>query len=90
MKLSSVPNAIHPLNSQPNIEYDKMQDEDDLRGLAKVMAFMRAVSILLVLMHLYWSCYGFFIERKGLYLQYRFLIEKHLHNHWLPTKNVAQ
>ncbi|MDF0720607.1 conjugal transfer protein MobC [Kaistella sp. PBT33-4] len=40
-----------------------MQGEDDLRGLAKVMAFMSAVSILLVLMHLYWFCYGFFIER---------------------------
>jgi hypothetical protein len=39
-----------------------MQGEDDLRGLAKIMAFMRAVSILLVLMHLYWFCYGFFIE----------------------------
>nr|WP_134088775.1 YWFCY domain-containing protein [Olivibacter sp. XZL3] len=33
-----------------------MQGEDDLRGLAKIMAFMRAVSILLVLMHLYWFC----------------------------------
>lgn len=40
-----------------------MQGEDDLRGLAKIMAFMRAVSILLVLMHLYWFCYGFFIHR---------------------------
>ena len=40
-----------------------MQGEDDLRGLAKIMAFMRAVSILLVLIHLYWFCYGFFIER---------------------------
>ena len=40
-----------------------MQGEDDLTGLAKIMAFMRAVSILLVLMHLYWFCYGFFIER---------------------------
>ncbi|KIO54472.1 conjugal transfer protein MobC [Flavobacterium hibernum] len=40
-----------------------MQGEDDLRGLAKIMAFMRAVSILLVLMHLYWFCYGFFKER---------------------------
>lgn len=39
-----------------------MQGEDDLRGLAKIMAFMRAVSILLVLMHLYWFCYGFFVE----------------------------
>ncbi|AZA56518.1 MULTISPECIES: conjugal transfer protein MobC [Chryseobacterium] len=40
-----------------------MQGEDDLRGLAKIMAFMRAVSILLVLMHLYWFCYDFFLER---------------------------
>ncbi len=40
-----------------------MQGEDDLRGLAKIMAFMRAVSILLVLMHLYWYCYSFFLER---------------------------
>lgn len=40
-----------------------MQGEDDLRGLAKIMAFMRAVSILLILMHLYWFCYGFFVER---------------------------
>ncbi len=40
-----------------------MQGEDDLRGLAKIMAFMRAVSILLVLMHLYWFCYRFFLER---------------------------
>jgi hypothetical protein len=39
-----------------------MQGEDDLRGLAKIMAFMRAVSILLVLMHIYWFCYSFFIE----------------------------
>lgn len=40
-----------------------MQGEDDLRGLAKIMAFMRAVSILLVLMHFYWFCYRFFLER---------------------------
>ncbi|MFH6991852.1 conjugal transfer protein MobC [Flavobacterium sp. FlaQc-48] len=40
-----------------------MQGEDDLRGLAKIMAFMRAVSIILVLMHLYWYCHGFFLER---------------------------
>lgn len=39
-----------------------MQGEDDLRGLAKIMAFMRAVSILLILMHFYWFCYGFFAE----------------------------
>ena len=40
-----------------------MQGEDDLRGLAKIMAFMRAVSIIIVLMHFYWFCYGFFAER---------------------------
>ncbi len=40
-----------------------MQGEDDVRGLAKIMAFMRAVSIIIVLMHLYWFCYGFFSER---------------------------
>lgn len=40
-----------------------MQGEDDLRGLAKIMAFMRAVSIILVLMHLYWYCYGFFLDK---------------------------
>lgn len=40
-----------------------MQGDDDLRGLAKIMAFMRAVSILIVLMHLYWYCYVFFLER---------------------------
>lgn len=40
-----------------------MQGEDDLRGLAKIMAFMRAVSIILMLMHFYWFCYGFFMER---------------------------
>jgi hypothetical protein len=45
-----------------------MQGEDDLRGLAKIMAFMRAVSVLLVLMHFYWFCYGLF-EGKGWTLQ---------------------
>lgn len=34
-----------------------MQSEDDLRGLAKVMDFMRAISILFVLIHIYWYCY---------------------------------
>lgn len=34
-----------------------MQQEDDLRGLAKVMEFMRAISVLFVLIHIYWFCY---------------------------------
>lgn len=34
------------------------QQEDDLRALAKIMDFLRAVSIILVVIHLYWYCYG--------------------------------
>jgi hypothetical protein len=34
-----------------------MQNEDDLRGLAKVMEFMRGISILLVVINIYWFCY---------------------------------
>ena len=37
-----------------------MQQEDDLRGLAKIMEFMRAVSIILVVMNVYWYCYTTF------------------------------
>ena len=33
------------------------QQEDDLRALAKIMDFLRAVSIILVVAHLYWYCY---------------------------------
>ncbi|MCC9043891.1 YWFCY domain-containing protein [Myroides sp. M-43] len=39
-----------------------MHSEDDLKALAKILAFMRAVSILLMLMHLYWYCYSFFLS----------------------------
>jgi hypothetical protein len=35
----------------------KMQNEDDLRGLAKVMEFMRAISILCGIINIYWFCY---------------------------------
>ncbi len=35
-----------------------MQQEDDLRGLARVMDFMRAVSILFVGINVYWFCYS--------------------------------
>jgi len=34
-----------------------MQNEDDLRGLAKVMEFMRAISILFCVINIYWFCY---------------------------------
>ena len=33
------------------------QQEDDLRALAKIMDFLRAVSIILVVMNVYWFCY---------------------------------
>ena len=33
------------------------QQEDDLRALAKIMDFLRAVSIILVVVHIYWYCY---------------------------------
>ena len=35
-----------------------MQQEDDLRGLAKVMQFMRALSLLFALIHFYWYAYS--------------------------------
>ena len=35
-----------------------MQNEDDLRGLAKVTDFMRAISFLFLAIHIYWFCYG--------------------------------
>ncbi len=37
-----------------------MQNEDDIRGLAKTMEFMRAISILFVVIHCYWYCYETF------------------------------
>jgi hypothetical protein len=42
-----------------------MQQEDDLKGLAKVMEFMMAISILFVIIHIYWFCY-FAIREWGI------------------------
>ena len=39
-----------------------MSQEDDLRGLSKVMDFMRALSILFVVIHIYWYCYEQILE----------------------------
>ena len=39
-----------------------MQQEDDLRALAKIMDFMRAISIIFVVIHIYWYCYQSFLE----------------------------
>lgn len=50
--------------------------EDDARALAKIMAFMRAVSIIVVLMNFYWFCYSLFFS-QGWTLE---IIEKILQN----------
>jgi DNA-binding transcriptional regulator YbjK len=39
-----------------------MQQEDDLRALAKVMDFMRALSVLFVAINIYWFCYQAMVE----------------------------
>lgn len=39
-----------------------MGQEDDLRGLGKVMDFMRGISILFVIINYYWFCYEAFRE----------------------------
>lgn len=39
-----------------------MQQQDDLRGLAKIMDFMKAISILFVILNIYWFCYESFAE----------------------------
>ena len=44
-----------------------MQNEDDLRGLAKVMEFMRAISILFVVINIYWFCYQS-VREWGIYI----------------------
>ena len=35
-----------------------MQQEDDLRALGKIMDLLRGVSIVFVIMNIYWYCYG--------------------------------
>ena len=39
-----------------------MQQEDDLRALAKIMDFMRALSFLFVIINIYWFCYQSMVE----------------------------
>ena len=49
------------VNYQPSKFFTVMQQEDDLRGLAKVMEFMRAISIVFIVIHVYWFCYSAFV-----------------------------
>ena len=48
---------IHFFHQLKNRNRFMSQQEDDLRALAKIMDFLRAVSIILVVIHLYWYCY---------------------------------
>jgi hypothetical protein len=41
-----------------------MQNEDDVRSLAKIIELIRAVSILVLIIHIYWFCYEFLEERN--------------------------
>lgn len=59
-------NAVHAASHDTIIhslkKYTIMQQEDDIRGLAKTMEFMRAVSILFLVIHVYWYCYQAFLD----------------------------
>jgi len=42
-----------------------MQNEDDIRSLAKIIELIRAVSILILIIHIYWFCYEFLKEQNA-------------------------
>ncbi len=42
-----------------------MQNEDDIRSLAKIIELIRAVSILVLIIHIYWYCYEFLEEQNA-------------------------
>ncbi len=46
-----------PIPISVPVEEPENRQEDDLRALAKIMDFLRAVSIILVVMNVYWFCY---------------------------------
>lgn len=42
-----------------------MQNEDDLRSLVKIIELIRAASILILIIHIYWFCYEFLEEQNA-------------------------
>ena len=42
-----------------------MQNEDDVRNLAKIIELIRGVSILVLIIHIYWFCYEFLFEANA-------------------------
>jgi hypothetical protein len=62
--LNATNSHFYPLRSNDQVNFyihckktSIMYQEDDLRGLAKIMEFLRAISILFVMMNIYWFCY---------------------------------
>ena len=45
-----------------------MQNEDDVRSLAKIIELIRAVSILILIIHIYWFCYEFMAELSATFV----------------------
>lgn len=41
-----------------------MQNEDDLKALSKILAFIRGASVIVLLAHMYFFCYSFFTKMK--------------------------
>lgn len=71
-----------------------MQGEDDLRALAKIMGFIRSVSILILFIHFYWYCYSFFFD-QGWTLElinkilFGFQEKSGLFHHWSYSKSFS-
>ena len=42
-----------------------MQNEDDVRSLAKIIELIRGASILVLIIHIYWLCYEFLVEANA-------------------------
>ena len=42
-----------------------MQNEDDVRSLAKIIELIRGVSILVLIIHIYWFCYEYLAEQNA-------------------------
>lgn len=58
-----------------------MQNEDDLKALSKILSFIRAVSVIILLTHMYFFCYSLFLK-MGLT---HFIIDKIIMNLYKQT-----
>lgn len=58
-----------------------MQNEDDLKALSKILAFIRGVSVIVLLAHMYFFCYSFFTKMNLTH----FVIDKIIMNFYRQT-----